>query len=359
MNRNKKILMKGNEAIAEAAMRAGMKAYFCYPITPQSEIPEYLAKHFPKKGGIFLQAESEIAAINMVYGAAAAGKRTMTSSSGPGISLKQETISYIALAEVPCVIVDIMRGGPGLGGIQPSQADYFQMTKGGGHGDYRQIVLAPSTVQEAADLTMLAFDLADKYRITAVLLADGALGQMKEAVEFKECAPFIVPKPWALTGAKNRKPNKIVPFNLDPYELEKMNLALQKKYRVIEHNEIRYESVTLKNKSERPDIILVAYGITGRIAKTAIKMAEKDGIKTGLIRPITLWPFPYPLIEICAKIIPDAKFLAVEMSAGQMVEDVRLAVQNNERVYFYGRTGGVVPTPEEIFEEIKKIKEGR
>ncbi len=358
----KKILMKGNEAIAEAAIRAGLKFYAGYPITPQTEIPEYLARNFTKRGGIFVQAESEIAAINMVYGAAAAGVRAMTSSSGPGISLKQETISYIALSEVPVVVVDIMRAGPGLGGIQPSQADYFQLTKGGGHGDYHYIVLAPHTVQEAADLTMLSFDLADKYRTGVYIAGDGALGQMMEAVEFREYAPLIIKKPWALTGKGNReKPNQIIPFGLDPYELEKMNNALQEKYRLIISQETRHEQDLFPKNNRFLEVIIVAYGICARIAKSAIKMAKEEGLSVGLIRPITLWPFPYEVIRRIQNyyFCDMAKILVLEMSAGQMVEDVRLAVQNDKKVHFYGRTGGVVPTPEEVLEKIKEIAKRR
>lgn len=346
----KKTLMKGNEAIAEAAIRAGCLFYYGYPITPQSEIPEYMAKNLPLWGGRFLQLSSEIAAIYRVYGAASAGARAMTSSSGPGISLKQEGISYLACAELPCVIVNIMRGGPGLGGIQPSQADYFQAVKGGGHGDYKIIVLAPASVQEAADLTILAFDLADKYRNPVMILGDGALGQMMEPVEFKKRLKVkLPPKDWALTGAKDREPNRIVPFSLDPAEMERINLDLAEKYKRIEKKEVRYETLNLDN----PDIVAVGYGLVARILQAVAREAQKEEIKVGLIRPITLWPFPSKIISDTAKRIK--KIITVEMSLGQMVEDVERAVRGRSKVYFYGRTGGVIPRAEEVLNEIKKI----
>ncbi len=352
--KRKKILIKGNEAIAEAAIRAGLKFYAGYPITPQNEIPEYMAKELPKRGGVFIQAASEIEAVSMIYGAAAAGARAMTSSSSPGISLKQETISFLALTEIPCLIVNIMRSGPSLGSIGPAQSDYFQATKGGGHGDYRQIVLAPSTIQEAIDLTYLSFDLADKYRIVSMILADGMLGQMMEAVEFPEREQIIIEKPWALTGAKGRKRNTIISFELDFYKLEKMNIAaLQKKYRLIEKNETRSEEIDVYNSDT--SIVIVAYGTCARIAKTVLAMAKEENIKVGLIRPITLWPFPYETIKKISCFNKLAKFLVVEMSCGQMLEDARLAVQDDERVYFYGRCAGVVPTPCEILNHVKKI----
>ncbi|OWK27374.1 MAG: 3-methyl-2-oxobutanoate dehydrogenase subunit VorB [Parcubacteria group bacterium GW2011_GWA2_38_13b] len=346
-----KIFMKGNEAIAEAAIRAGLNFYAGYPITPATEILEYLARHLPVRGGVFVQAASEIEAINMVYGAAAGGARAMTSSSGPGMSLKMECISYIALAELPCVIVDIMRGGPGLGDIQPAQSDYFQIVKGGGHGDYRLIVLAPSTVQEAYDLTFESFLLADRWRIPVIILGDGALGQVKEGVDLYDKAPVLFEKPWALSGAKGRKPNKIVPFNLEALELEKMNLALQNKYRAIEAQEVRFENVNINSKTK---LIVVAYGTCGRIAKSIIKMAVEKGLDIGLIRLISLWPFPHNEIRYLARNFPSTKFLVVEMSAGQMVEDVRLSVSDDTRVSFFGRMGGVVPAPEEILREIER-----
>lgn len=349
-----KKFIKGNEAIAEAAIRAGLKFFGGYPITPASEILEYIAKELPKRGGVFKQAASEISAINMVYGASAAGGRAMTASSSPGMSLKMEGISYIALSKLPCVIVDIMRGGPGLGDIQPAQSDYFQIVKGGGHGDYRLIVLAPSTVQEAADLVMESFDLADKYRNPVVVLADGALGQMMEAVEFQEYTPNTFDKSWALIGAKDRGPNRIVPFNLSEVELEKMNWKLQETYRKIEKYEVRYEEVNMRN----PEFIIVAFGLCGRIAKSVIKMAEEESINVGLIRPVTLWPYPYKAIRDAYNRFSQARILTVEMNVGQMAEDVKLACNGvfDKRVHFYGRTGGVVPSPEEILAKIKEMK---
>ena len=346
-----KMLMKGNEAIGEAAIRAGCHFYFGYPITPQSEIAAYMSKKLPKiKDAVFIQAESELAAINMVYGAAATGVRTMTSSSGPGISLKQEGISYIACAELPCVIVNMQRGGPGLGSIQPGQADYFQAVKGGGHGDYHLIVLAPSSVQELVDLTMDAFNLADKYTNPVMILGDGLLGQMMESVEFKERKKIDLPdkERWTLTGCKGREKNYIVPFNLDPYEMEKLNLKIQAKYNEIREKEVRYEITNLDNA----DLIVVAYGTVARIVKTVIDNAKKEGINIGLIRPITLFPFPEKIIAEASE--KANKFLVVEMSAGQMVEDVKLAVNGKVEVNFYGRVGGVIPTQSEILTEIKK-----
>ncbi|NPV42432.1 2-oxoglutarate oxidoreductase subunit KorA [Koleobacter methoxysyntrophicus] len=349
-----KVLMKGNEAIGEAAIRAGCKCFFGYPITPQSELPAYLAKKLPKiEGGVFLQAESEVAAINMVYGAAGAGARVMTSSSSPGISLKQEGISYIAGAELPCVIINIVRGGPGLGDIQPAQSDYFQATKGGGHGDYKLIVLAPSSIQEIADLVMDAFDLADRYRNPVMVMGDGALGQMMEPVAFKEpSAVELPPKDWATTGMKGRKPNLINSLYLDPEKLEKHNLKLQAKYKEIQEKEVRYET----KYCEDAELVIVAYGTTARIAETAIRQGRAEGIKVGLIRPITLWPFPTKPFE---EVINSVKqFLTIEMNLGQMLEDVKLAVNGRKPVHFYGRTGGMVPTPSEILTQIKKLAGG-
>ncbi|SMB88704.1 2-oxoglutarate ferredoxin oxidoreductase subunit alpha [Thermanaeromonas toyohensis ToBE] len=348
------VLMKGNEAVAEAAILAGCRYYFGYPITPQNEISEYMAKRMPEVGGVFLQAESELAAINMVYGAAGAGGRVMTSSSSPGISLMQEGLSYLAAAELPCVVINMMRGGPGLGGIQPSQADYFQAVKGGGHGDYHLVVLAPATIQEMIDLTIEAFDIADNYRVPVMVLGDGMLGQMMEAVNLR--LPRKIPatsKSWATTGAKGRARNIITTLYLDPAELEKHNLRLQEKYVWLKEREVRYEELNC----EDAEIIIVAYGTTSRIARTAIKNARAEGIRVGLLRPITLWPFPAKafkeILERGAK-----AFLCIEMSAGQMVEDVRLAVDGKAPVYFYGRTGGVVPNPREVLEEIKKVSQG-
>jgi 2-oxoglutarate ferredoxin oxidoreductase subunit alpha len=346
-----KILMKGNEAIGEAAICAGCRYYFGYPITPQSELTAYMAKKLLKmKDASFVQAESELAAINMVYGAASTGARAMTSSSSPGISLMQEGISYIACSEVPCVVVNMMRGGPGLGDIQPAQGDYFQATKGGGHGDYHLIVLAPSSVQELVDLTMDAFDLADKYRNPAMILGDGLLGQMMEAVEFKERPKVDLPskESWTLVGCKGRKPHRIVSFDLNPSILEKMNLVINEKYKKLKEHEVRYESINIENA----DLIIVAYGTVARIVKTVIQKAKKEGINIGLIRPITLFPFPEKIISKTAERIK--KFLVVEMSLGQMIEDVKLAVNGKAEVNFYGRCGGIIPTPIEILKELNK-----
>lgn len=343
-------LMKGNEAIGEAAIVAGCRHYFGYPITPQTELMEYMAKRMPQIEGVFLQAESEVAAINMVYGAAGAGARVMTSSSSPGISLKAEGISYCAGAELPCVIVNIMRGGPGLGSIQPAQADYFQATKGGGHGDYRNIVLAPNSVQEMADLTMLSFDLADKYRNPVMLLGDGALGQMMEPVNFegKPCA--VQEKPWAANGIKERtKPNVINSLYLKPEQLEAHNIHLQNKYQTITEQECRWEEINV----EDAELIVVAYGITSRIARSAVEMAKRDGLKVGLFRPISLWPFPSERLLALAK--QTKAFLVSELSAGQMIEDVRLATRQIKPVHFYGRMGGMMPSPREIYDQINLI----
>ncbi|QNU65641.1 3-methyl-2-oxobutanoate dehydrogenase subunit VorB [Ruminiclostridium herbifermentans] len=346
-----KLLMKGNEVIAEAALRAGCRHYFGYPITPQTEIAHYMAKVMPKVNGTFLQAESEVAAINMVYGAAAAGARVMTSSSSPGVSLKQEGISYIAGAELPAVLVNIVRCGPGLGGIQAAQCDYFQACKGGGHGDYKNIVLAPSSVQELYELTVEAFNLADKYRMLVIILGDGMLGQMMEAVEFKDKEEIYQDdKKWACTGTKmQRESNDITSIYIQPEVLEGLNNKLQAKYRQIEQNEVLVETYNC----EDADIIVTAYGTVARIIKNVIKMADKEGIKVGLIRPITLYPFPTAAFEKYAE-TPKA-FLSVELSAGQMVEDVRLAINGKCPVHFYGRTGGVIPSQLEVLNEIKKI----
>jgi 2-oxoglutarate ferredoxin oxidoreductase subunit alpha len=351
-----KELWKGNEAIAEAAIKAGCRHFFGYPITPQNEIPEYMSLRLPQENGIFLQAESEVAAINMVYGAAGSGARVMTSSSSPGISLKQEGITYIAGAELPCVIVNIVRGGPGLGGIQPAQSDYFQSTKGGGHGDYRLIVLAPSSVQEAVDLTQEAFDLADQYRNPVLILGDGMIGQMMEPVEFRPVAKRTLPeKTWATTGTDGkRQPNVINSLFIDPQECENHNIKLFKKYDEIAKNETRSESYNL----DGAEIVFVAYGTTSRIVKNAINTLAKDGIKAGMIRPITLWPFPTQAIADAANIASVKALISVEMSMGQMVEDVRLAVNGKKPVEFYGRTGGMIPTPKAIVEHAKKVLGG-
>ncbi|MCR4398416.1 MAG: 3-methyl-2-oxobutanoate dehydrogenase subunit VorB [Firmicutes bacterium] len=348
------MLMKGNEAVGEAAIRAGCRYFFGYPITPQNEIPEYMSRRLPAVGGVFLQAESELAAINMVYGAAGAGARVMTSSSGPGISLKSEGISYIAGAELPCVIVNMVRAGPGLGGIQPAQSDYFQATKGGGHGDYRVVVLGPGSVQELADLVMDAFDIADRYRNPVMIMGDGILGQMMEPVEFKE-RPLSSPdpKPWATTGAKGRKPNIITSIHIDPEVLDRHNWHLQEKYREIVEREARFEIVDAGDS----EIFLVAYGTTARICRGVVEKLRERGLKIGLVRPITLWPFPARAFdEVCRT---GRAFLTVEMSTGQMVEDVRLAVAGRRPVYFYGRTGGALPSPKAIMERVLQIADGR
>lgn len=349
-----KILMKGNEALSEAAIRAGLKAFYGYPITPQNEIPAYMAEHLPLRGGVYLQAESEVSAINMVYGAAGAGVRVMTSSSSPGISLKQEGISYIAAAQLPCVIVNVVRNGPGLGGIQPAQGDYFQAVKGGGHGDYRLIVLAPGNVQEMADLTTLGFDLADKWRNPVMILSDGILGQMMEPVIFGENGKAAeVEKPWATNGAVNRKPNIVNSLDIIPDKAEKNMLRLLEKYEEIKAAEVRWQ----EHNTEDADIILVGYGTSARVARSATEMARSQGLKVGLFRPITLWPFPEQRLAVLAK--PGRSFLAVEMSAGQMIEDVRLAVNGVSPVYLSNRLGGMVPTPEDVLGKIHAILEGR
>ena len=345
-----KVLMKGNEALAEAAIRAGCRYFFGYPITPQNEIPQYLARHLPEVGGVFVQAESEIAAINMVYGAAGAGARVMTSSSGPGISLKQEGISYIACAELPCVIVNMQRGGPGLGGIQPAQSDYFQAVKGGGHGDYKVLVLAPATVQEMVDLIGKAFDLADEYRNPVMILGDGILGQMMETVEFSAEKIEISnsEKSWATTGAKGRKPNLINSLFLDPVELEKHNLHLQGKFESMA-KEVLWENY----QTDDAELVLVGYGTSARIAKAVVDQARALGIKAGLFRPISLFPFPKDALQESCR---QAKHvLTVEMSMGQLVEDVRYNLEFKIPVHLYGRVGGMVPTARAVFEEVKRL----
>ncbi|SMC87556.1 3-methyl-2-oxobutanoate dehydrogenase subunit VorB [Papillibacter cinnamivorans] len=346
-----KVLMKGNEAIGSAAIRAGCRYFFGYPITPQNEVPEYMSRHLPEVGGVFVQAESEIAAINMVYGAAGAGGRVMTSSSSPGIALKQEGISYLAGARLPCVIVNVMRGGPGLGGIQPAQSDYFQATRGGGNGDYRIIVEAPSTLQEAVDLMQESFDLADRYRIPVMLLCDGMIGQMMEPVELREADRRPpVEKPWATVGTGGkRKPNIITSLYLNPAELEELNLLLAAQYREITERETRVESIGL----EGARVVVAAYGTTARIVREAVDLCTAKGIPVGLIRPITLWPYPYAEFD---KIGKDCLgVLCVEMSMGQMLDDVKIAANGRWPVHFYGRTGGVVPDPRDIAREIEVI----
>lgn len=347
----KRYLSTGNEACAEGALRAGCLFYAGYPITPQNELIAYMAVHMEGRGGIFIQSESELAAINMVLGASAAGVRAMTSSSSPGISLKQEGISYMAGCELPGVIVNVMRGGPGLGNISAAQSDYFQATKGGGHGDYRVIVLAPANVQEMFDLTFEAFALADKYRNPVMILSDGMLGQMMEPLEFDENIKpqGIVPKPWAMTGALNRPAQSIKSLYLGDGVLEALNTKLQKKYEHIRNTERRSE----QHKCDDADIVLVAYGSMGRIARSSVDTLREKGIKAGLIRPITLWPFPYDEIK---KVSGKAKkVLVIEMSTGQMIEDVRLAVENDRKIHFHGRTGGGIPTEEDIIGEVNKI----
>ena len=348
--------MKGNEAIAHAAIRCGCDGYFGYPITPQSEILETLMELEPRNttGMVVLQAESEVAAINMVYGAAGCGKRAMTSSSSPGVSLKQEGISYMAGAELPGVIVNVMRGGPGLGTIQPSQADYFQAVKGGGHGDYKMPVLAPASVQEMADFTVLAFELAFKYLTPAMVLADGIIGQMMEKVILPPYQPRLteaeirVRYPWATLGkTKDRKPNYISSLELQSEEMERINQRLQARYREMEKNEVRFEQIAC----EDADYVFVAFGTMARVCQKAVELARAEGIKAGLIRPITLFPFPKSIIKDLS--IRVKGFISIEMSAGQMVEDVRLAVSGKVQVEYYGRMGGIVPSPDEVLHALK------
>lgn len=344
-----KVLMKGNEAIAEAAIKAGCRHYFGYPITPQTEVAAYMSKRMPKIGGTFLQAESEVAAINMVIGVSSTGKRVMTSSSSPGVSLKSEGISYLAGCDLPALVVNVQRGGPGLGGIQPSQSDYFQATKGGSHGDYHNIVLAPASVQEMASLTVKGFELADKYRMVCMLLADGTMGQMMEPVELDDIKSEPVEKPWALTGTDmKRKPNIINSLYLKPDELEAKNFERFEKYKVVEENEVMYESYLMDDA----EICIVAFGITSRVAKNAINEARAKGVKVGMIRPITLWPFPKKaLLEAADKC---KAFISVEMNMGQMIQDVELAIRCKKPVYLCNRTGGMIPTPEEVLAKIEE-----
>ena len=341
-----KELWKGNEAVAEAAIRAGCKYFFGYPITPQNEIPEYLSLHLPKIGGCFLQAESEVAAINMIYGAAGCGVRVMTSSSSPGISLKQEGITYMCGAELPAVIVNMMRGGPGLGTIQPAQGDYYQATRGGGNGDYRHLVYAPATIQEAADLVQEAFDVAEVYRNPVMIAADGMIGQMMEAVEWREPPKRELPeKTWATTCTKGeREPNVINSLYIDPNICAEHNERLAKKYKAIEENEVRWEEFNTENA----EVIFVAYGTPSRITRAAIKMLEKEGIKAGLIRPITLWPFPMKALKDAAMQDSVKAVVDFELSMGQMIDDVKIALEGCRPVTFVGKAGGVVPTPAEV-----------
>jgi len=348
-----RVLMKGNEAIAEAAIRAGCRHYFGYPITPQTEIAAYMAKKMPKIGGVFLQAESEIASINMVYGAAATGCRVMTSSSSPGISLKAEGLSYIAGSDVPALVVNVQRGGPGLGGIQPSQSDYFQATKGGGHGDYRMIVLAPASVQEMASLTIKGFNLADKYLMTSMILADGTIGQMMEPISFEDAEIEVYEKPWALTGTEGKRKHNIVnSLYLKPDELEVKNFERYERYKIVEENEPMWEEYMM----EDAEICVVAFGIASRVAKNAVVAARAEGIKVGLIRPITLWPFPTKALRAAADKVKS--FISVELNMGQMIEDVRLATECKRPVTLCNRAGGMIPSPEQVLESIHKAAKG-
>lgn len=346
-----KVLMKGNEALAEAAIQCGCKHYFGYPITPQTEIAAYMSKRLPKEGGVFLQAESEVAAINMVLGATAAGVRSMTSSSSPGVSLKSEGVSYIAGSDLPALIINVQRGGPGLGGIQPSQSDYWQATKALGHGDFQMFVLAPSTIQEMVDFVPLAFEVGEKYRVPSMILSDGMLGQMMEPVEFPEKKDTaIAEKPWATNGHQNKRPKNIVnSLYIEPEVLENLVKERYERYEKIKAEEQRAEEFM----TEDAEIVVVAFGASSRVARSAIKTAREEGIKVGMIRPITLWPFPDKTIE---KVVPTAKkFLCVEMNMGQMVDDVRLVVNGRKPVEFFGRTGGVIPTPAEVLDQIRAL----
>lgn len=351
---SEKVLMKGNEALAEAAIQAGCRHFFGYPITPQTELAAYMSKRMPKVSGTYLQAESEIAAANMVLGAAAAGVRAMTSSSSPGISLKTEAISYMAGSDLPCLIINIQRGGPGLGGIQPSQADYWQATKSTGHGDFQILVFAPNTVQEMVDYVSQAFDLADKYRMPAMILADGMLGQMMEPVEMKgQSAEALPEKIWATSGHRGMRPKNIInSLYIEAGDLEDLIRARYERYKTIEETEQRSESYLI----EDADIVVVAYGASSRIARSAVNAARQEGIKAGLIRPITLWPFPKKVLKASAKTAKT--FLCVEMSMGQMIEDVKLAVECSRPVEFFGRTGGVIPSPIEVLGAIKQMAGG-
>ncbi|MCE5224022.1 3-methyl-2-oxobutanoate dehydrogenase subunit VorB [bacterium] len=348
-----KILMKGAEVLGESAIKAGCRLFFGYPITPQNEAPSYMAKRLPEVGGVFVQAESEVAAINMLYGAAASGHRVMTSSSSPGISLMQEGISYIAGAQLPVVLVNVMRGGPGLGNIGPAQGDYFQSVKPGGNGDYHLITLAPMNLQEQIDLIYDAFELADEYRNPAMVLTDGLLGQIMEAVEFhreKDLASLPA-KPWAATGINHRKKNLVSSFDLDYDRLEAINHQIQDKYRIVKEKEVRYESYF----ADDAEVILVAYGTTGRICKAVVDILRSEKYSVGLLRPISLWPFPEKILQQLAQKSTTKGFLVVELSAGQMVEDVKISVNGVKPVHFYGRMGGNVPSPKEIIDIINTI----
>jgi 2-oxoglutarate ferredoxin oxidoreductase subunit alpha len=349
-----KVLMKGNEALAEAAIMAGCKHYYGYPITPQTEVAAYMAKRMPKIGGVFLQAESEIAAINMVIGTAAAGKRTMTSSSSPGISLKSEGISYLAGCDLPALIVNVQRGGPGLGGIQPSQADYFQAIKGGGHGDYKLIVLAPNSVQEMVDLTFKGFDLAEKYRMPTMLLTDGTIGQMMEPVSLNEGKITDYDKSWAASGTGGKRARNIInSLCLRPEELEEWNNARYARYKMVEEEEALYEEYLMGDA----DICIVAFGIASRVSKNAVNAARKQGIKVGMIRPITLWPFPKKILKEAAKKVK--AFISVELSMGQMIDDVKLAIDCAKPVVLCSRSGGMIMSPEEVLQKIVEVDGGK
>ena len=348
-----RVLMKGNEAIAEAAIRAGCRHYFGYPITPQTEVAAYMAKKMPKIGGVFLQAESEVASINMVYGAAATGMRVMTSSSSPGISLMSEGLSYIAGSDVPAFVVNVQRGGPGLGGIQPSQSDYFQATKGGGHGDYKMIVLAPASVQEMASLTIKGFNLADKYCMTAMILADGTIGQMMEPISFEDAQIETYEKPWALTGTQGKRVHNIVnSLYLKPDELEQKNVERYEKYAIVERDEPMWEEYEMADA----EYCVVAFGIAARVAKNAVVAARKEGIKVGLIRPITLWPFPKDALAKAAQQVKG--FVSVELNMGQMIDDIRLYTGNKKPVALCSRTGGMIPSPDQVLGSIRDAQKG-
>lgn len=350
-----KVLMKGNEAIALAAMKGGLDAFYGYPITPQNEIPEYLSKHLLAAGKVFLQAESEVSAINMVYGAAGAGKRVMTSSSSPGIALKQEGISYITAAELPCLVVSVMRGGPGLGSIQPSQGDYYQATRGGGNGDYHLIVFAPESVQETIDVVKESFDIADYYRNPVMVLVDGLIGQMMESVDFEGEVKHrdLPPKTWATTGTKNHPGTRNVANSLylDPQSLEDHNIRLYKKYQTIKANETKYELVNFDN----PEYVIVAYGTMARICRSAIEMLKEEGINVGMIRPISLFPYPEKAFDQIPESVKG--ILTCELSMGQMLDDVLIANNGRKKVGFFGRAGGMLPDPEEIVDAIKNFNE--
>ncbi len=350
-----KLFMKGNEALAEGAIRAGCRFFAGYPITPQNEVPEYMSWRLPEVGGTFIQAESEVSAINMLFGAASVGTRTMTSSSSPGISLKQEGISYCASAELPIFYANVVRGGPGLGNIAPSQGDYFQSTRGGGHGDYRVIVMAPKSVSEIANFPRLCYDMAFKYRIPTMILADGIIGQMMEPLEFDfepiDPKSFLLPK-WALRGSRGAERRRVNSYDLRPGEMEKWNFRLEAKYQKIMADEVRYESI----KVDDADIILAAYGTSARICETALTVGRREGLKIGLVRPITLWPFPTQVYRDLAKRVK--KFLVVEMSLGQFVEDVQMATNGKAEIYLHKRPAGAIPTGEEVLDITRKILSG-